>query len=352
MSLKGESTPRSSQIDCAFLLRLMESLCSLGDPAEIRRAAALCLAEHLGVARVRCWTAPGDEDAGPFTPAALGSELLERLRSGETLVLNGVTSQPALRNAGIASAMLAGHESNGRLSALSAESPVPRTWAPHEIAVLRETAIRTAHAIARAHALQSVSDEALRQAQHGLKNDLQLVISLMNLQANEIDDRYLLGIFENSRNRVHALAAIYEVVNRMGGKSGIALGAYAEQLLSTLQQLHDAAGRLNIHIDANAGGMEPALVVPFGLLLNELLTLARTPAAFPQLTPSTTITVRRERDHIALIFTEDQGLPDFASLGVRLVHMFAQQLGGHAELLPPDVLQVRFPSTENLRDHL
>ncbi len=196
-------------------------------------------------------------------------------------------------------------------------------------------------------------EELLKEVHHRVKNNLQVIVSLLNMQAFQIHDEPILALFHETRNRVLAISSIHEQLYRAESFASIALTDYAKQLAPGLVRFYGLEDRVRIDIIDNGATLELERAVPYGMLLNELVANA-CKHAFPA--PRTgTITLRVEpEDSMILLTVEDdgEGLPnkfDYRhanSLGLKLVHGLVRQLRGSLEISSHSgtTIKVRFPA--------
>ncbi|MFI5211997.1 MAG: sensor histidine kinase [Ignavibacteria bacterium] len=113
----------------------------------------------------------------------------------------------------------------------------------------------------------------LKEIHHRVKNNLQIVISLLNLQASSVEDPKLKSQLIISQNRVRSMALIHQLLYRSHDLSSIGIEDYlysiSGQLLSAYGDLKD---RIEIKINAAGIFFNIENAVPFGLLVNELIT--------------------------------------------------------------------------------
>jgi PAS domain S-box-containing protein len=193
----------------------------------------------------------------------------------------------------------------------------------------------------------------LREIHHRVKNNLQVMSSLLGLQSRTTGNEEARKAFEDSQNRIHSMALLHEMLCRAGNLSRIDLAEYTAQLAAHLFRAYEADAR-RIHLNTNLDTVYLSLeaAVPFGLLTNELLTNALA-HAFPNAQSGEIgIELRELPDQRILLAVRDNGigLPGDAdwltgsSLGFRLVRMLAEQLGASIEVNPrsPTEVRVRF----------
>jgi two-component system, sensor histidine kinase PdtaS len=175
----------------------------------------------------------------------------------------------------------------------------------------------------------------LREIHHRVKNNLQIISSLLNLQVQNVKDEAALSAVSESRNRVKSMAMIHEQLYRHHGVTGIFLPDYIKQLAESLRH---AFGRDDETIPFQLS-IEPFLVdvdtaIPLGLIINELLTNSFK-HAFPENREGLiTITLQKQTGVLQLCVADNGvGISSAengsTSFGYSLVNMLVQKLGGN-----------------------
>ncbi|HOT45150.1 MAG TPA: PAS domain S-box protein [Spirochaetota bacterium] len=178
----------------------------------------------------------------------------------------------------------------------------------------------------------------LKEIHHRVKNNFQIIISLINLQSNNIKDAALLKMFHDSTNRIRAMALVHEKLYR---SEDIAKIDFTSYLKTIAEELHGSytttlnSPQLNIEADDIHLGIDHA--IPCGLIVNELITNALK-YAFPDGGEGNAITISLRRsgtDDITLMVTDNGiGIPDTidientTSLGLQLVNVLIKQIHG------------------------
>ncbi|MDM8552434.1 histidine kinase dimerization/phosphoacceptor domain -containing protein [Desulfobacterales bacterium HSG2] len=125
----------------------------------------------------------------------------------------------------------------------------------------------------------------LAEIHHRVKNNLQIVTSLLNLQSDQLKDRQVYDIFQKSRNRVRAMALVHETLFLSSDLSCLDSGTYIRKLAATLMR---TAGiphqRIRMETEADDILLNLDDAVPVGLIINELITNSLR-YAFPDSTP-------------------------------------------------------------------
>jgi two-component sensor histidine kinase len=180
----------------------------------------------------------------------------------------------------------------------------------------------------------------LKEIHHRVKNNLQIIVSLLNLQSRSVKDDSVLATIRESQNRVKAMALVHEKLYRAEDISHIDLSDYIRFLGTGLFQFYDARSRgIRFTLDAPDVRVDINTAIPLGLILNELISNALK-YAFPKgKGGEISVSIRREEKTLTVIVRDDGiGIPpDFdwqnaPSLGLRLVNSLVDQLDGTVEL--------------------
>jgi two-component sensor histidine kinase len=191
--------------------------------------------------------------------------------------------------------------------------------------------------------LQASYDEKvtlLKEIHHRVKNNLQIIASLLNLQSRYIKDKRSLEVIRESQNRVKAMALVHEKLYRAEDISHISLSDYLRFLGNGLFQFYDARSRgIQFILDIRDINVDIDAAIPLGLIMNELISNSLK-HAFPEgRKGEITILVKREGHTLTVVYRDSGiGIPadldwrDTQSLGLRLVNTLVDQLNGTVEL--------------------
>ncbi|MBC2743262.1 MAG: hypothetical protein HGJ93_09490 [Desulfosarcina sp.] len=180
-------------------------------------------------------------------------------------------------------------------------------------------------------------ESLLKEIHHRVKNNLQIVSSLLYLQEDYMTDSKGVDILRESQNRVKSMALIHEQLYGTADLAKIDFGRYIQGLAANL---FDAYGidpariRLNVRTDDIALGVDMA--VPCGLIINELVSNTLKHAFLPETTGTIDIVIRTLDDGRVEIVVADDGIGFTAppldgenkSLGLRLIDTLTAQLDG------------------------
>src|SRR5262249_52739973 len=115
----------------------------------------------------------------------------------------------------------------------------------------------------------------LQEVHHRVKNNLQVVSSLLALQAAQTGDSAVADLLTESRNRVRSIALVHEHLYRSGNFAGIHLAPHIEDLCEYLFHSYEVdRSRLTLHAQIDDVALDLDRAVPCSLIINELVTNA------------------------------------------------------------------------------
>jgi two-component sensor histidine kinase len=177
----------------------------------------------------------------------------------------------------------------------------------------------------------------LREVHHRVKNNMQIVSSLLELQSDVLDDDALLAQFRDSQDRIRSMALIHETLYQSQDLARLDLARYIHTLSAQLVQSYNVdPQRITIQIQVEPVVLDIDQAIPCGLILNELLSNAFK-YAFPQnRTGEVHVELHADTAQQAALVVRDNGIgfpdeTDFRhteSLGLQLVAMLTEQLQG------------------------
>ena len=116
-------------------------------------------------------------------------------------------------------------------------------------------------------------DVLLRELQHRVKNNLQMITALIRMEARNVADGETGERFDRLAGRINSLALLYDLLSGEGADDGIDLGVYLSPVASSVMQAHAVEGiRLELKVDTWPVSINVAM--PTGLVVNELMTNA------------------------------------------------------------------------------
>ncbi len=169
----------------------------------------------------------------------------------------------------------------------------------------------------------------IREIHHRVKNNLQVISSLLNLQSGQVIDPRDAALFERSSERVASMALVHEQLHQTDDLSLIPFGNYLNELVANLID-GQTADRISITIDCDDSFLEIFRAVPCGLIVNELVSNAIEHAFPDERVGQISITFAR-LDGSYFLAVGDDGVgfsgDTTQSLGLTLVETLARQLG-------------------------
>ncbi|HSM83551.1 MAG TPA: PAS domain S-box protein [Nodosilinea sp.] len=198
-------------------------------------------------------------------------------------------------------------------------------------------------------------DLLLKEIYHRVKNNLQVIYSLLNLQSRKVADPLALSVLRDSQSRVRAMALVHEKLYKSQDLARIDLADYIQSLAySLLETYRTGSHRIALRLEIEPYSLDIETALPCGLMLTELLSNSLK-YAFPDGRPGEiAILSSVDPDHQISLQVQDNGvgLPDgfdlqqMSSLGLSLVQNLAKQIKGDVVFLPQPVgcaFQITFP---------
>lgn len=204
---------------------------------------------------------------------------------------------------------------------------------------------------------QSLNEKEMliKEIHHRVKNNLMVISSLLNLQSKYIKDKESLNIFKESQSRAQSMALIHERLYRSDDMKKINFGEYIETLSNDLYHTYVLdPGHIKLNLDVEDAKIDINTSVPLGLIVNELVSNCMKhafPADYIRGQVNDKFTSSNERsgeidirfkkiDDQFLLNVKDNGIgfpegldyENTDSLGLQLVNMLVDQIGGQIEL--------------------
>lgn len=225
---------------------------------------------------------------------------------------------------------------------------------PEQLTLMRTIADKASYSIENARLLNQTQrrlkeqttllDEKeilLKEIHHRVKNNLQIISSLLNLQTRGIEDSDTLQNLRDSQTRIRSMALIHEKLYQSPSLASIDFGEYVKSLAFDLFQTYRGqSSGIQLEIKADEVLISLDQAVSCGLILNELMTNALK-YAFPHGRSGTIwVELQTTAQQILMLRVTDDGVglpPDFdifhsKSLGLQLVNNLARQLNAEIEV--------------------
>ncbi len=180
----------------------------------------------------------------------------------------------------------------------------------------------------------------LKEIHHRVKNNLQIISSILNLQSSFIQDKKTLEILEDSRNRIRSMAIIHENLYHTANFSSIDFSNYLTILSTNLVSSYRLEeNSIDLVTDFEAVELVLDQAIPCGLIINELVTNALKYAFKDMPVGEVYVSLKMDEDDVFIIVKDNGvGLPknfnylESDSLGLQLVVTLVEQLDGKLEI--------------------
>jgi len=202
----------------------------------------------------------------------------------------------------------------------------------------------------------------LKEVHHRVKNNLQVIISLLNLQANRIGDTQLLSAFHTSRDRIYSMALVHERLYQSQDFAYINFADYIKQMGHAIQQTYASAAVIKLNYDLEPVKLGIDAAIPCGLIVNELLTNALVHAFTGRTKGVVEVVLEEQEGSMIQLSVADNGVGLDAAIdvesgetmGFQLVSILASQLDGTWEVKRDagTCAEIRFPGENIPTRHL
>ena len=185
----------------------------------------------------------------------------------------------------------------------------------------------------------SEKETLLKEIHHRVKNNMQIVASLMFLQAQKTENEEALEILQESQDRVKSMGLIHEQLYLSGNYAKVSFQEYLETLVQSFRQSHDTI-KDDVTFQLEADGVELPIdsAIPCGLIVNELINNSLKYAFTKNRSGVIVIRFEKNNDTYSLTFRDNGvGLPSNYGqsssniLGLSLVKTLATQLDASVE---------------------
>jgi len=183
-------------------------------------------------------------------------------------------------------------------------------------------------------------DVLLKEIHHRVKNNLQVITSLLSLQSSFIDDQKVKGLFRYSQYRINSMAMVHEMLYGSENLSRINYRDYLEVLATKLiGSFKGASNNIRLRLDAREINLNIDTAIPLGLCMNEIITNALKYGIVDDSSGCIYIELKQLAYPNFMLKIGDNGIGfdkaiDFRntnSLGLKLMHKLALQLRGNIE---------------------
>ncbi len=197
----------------------------------------------------------------------------------------------------------------------------------------------------------------IREIHHRIKNNMQVISAMLQLQAAEIGDDKLTAILEEAQARVDSMSRVHQMMYRTKDLEHIDMKKYLEELIHSLKALYPLdSSDITIISDSKDVFLNLNQSIPAGLIINELISNA-VKHAFPKNKGGTiTVHLEKNKDQVMIQVSDDGiGLPDnfdihsVESMGLEIVNLLTDQLKGSVKVASSNKgtqFSITFPLTD------
>ncbi len=183
----------------------------------------------------------------------------------------------------------------------------------------------------------------MKELNHRVKNNLNMVRSLISLQGDSVSGTLIGDIFQDLESRISSIALLHEMLYKTGIDNTISLDVYLESLCSTIfSSFLSGDTQIRLALDLSPMSVSTDITLHVGLIVSELLTNAIKYGIKGRPAGRVSVSLTSSEQGLLLVVADDgpgmsEGFdPDkVSSLGMKLVYMITDQLKGMLELLPP-----------------
>ena len=179
----------------------------------------------------------------------------------------------------------------------------------------------------------------LKEVHHRVKNNLQIISSILNLQSSTISDENTLELLRNSQDRIRSMSLIHELLYQTKDFSTIKFSEYIKSIATNLFHSYNQNKNISLDLDLDDIHLDLDMAIPCGLIVNELLTNSLKYAFETEDEGIIRVKLKSKNGFVHLIITDNgKGFPkdidfrDTASLGMQLVVSLVDQIDGEVIL--------------------
>ncbi|MBT8183592.1 MAG: histidine kinase, partial [Eudoraea sp.] len=188
----------------------------------------------------------------------------------------------------------------------------------------------------------------LKEIHHRVKNNLEIVSSLLSLQSEQLNDPNIAEAMFKSQQRVHSMSMIHQKLYQGQSISAIEMKDYFVNLGNYLITSYGAKDQINLCCDMDPIELDVDIAIPIGLIANELVTNAMK-YAFPDRRKGKITITLKEVDSLLHLTVKDDGIGKLRNLkvegtgfGTQLIELLTQQLDGKMKLIDTEGTMVYF----------
>ncbi|MFH1196626.1 MAG: PAS domain S-box protein [bacterium] len=186
----------------------------------------------------------------------------------------------------------------------------------------------------------------LKEIHHRVKNNFQIVNSLLSLQADVIEDRNLVNVFSESQNRIRSMSLIHELMYKSGNFTSVDFKDYLESLIGYLKLSYTSKrNAIEFNLDIDEVNLDMDTVISCGLLLNEIISNSIKHAFLDNSVGTIGVSLKEisKCEYLLRINDNGIGIPEVQNkdshktLGMQLISTLVKQLKADLKISSPGV---------------
>lgn len=175
----------------------------------------------------------------------------------------------------------------------------------------------------------------LAEIHHRVKNNLQIIDSLLGMQSDMLVNETAVSLLRESQNRVKSMALIHQILYESSDFANVDFSSVLRALVSNLEYSYALdASRISVNIDTDPVFLPIDISIPLGLIVNELCSNAMKYAFGEHDSGVIEISLKYAEPHVLQVYVADNGtgipdefdLKDSSTLGLQLVHLLGEQI--------------------------
>ncbi|ADI73662.1 signal transduction histidine kinase [Methanohalobium evestigatum Z-7303] len=182
-------------------------------------------------------------------------------------------------------------------------------------------------------------DERIRELElhHRIKNNLQIINSLINLQSENFDDEDVINAFRDTQNRVSSMSLVHQKLYQSQELNNLSLNGYIKDLAENLNDIY-GGNNTKINVDVQDFHLGIDTIIPLGMIVNEIISNSLKYAFSDDDNGIINIEFNSNKCYVLIIEDNGKGIPDNidienpGTLGLQLINTLVKQLNGEIEL--------------------
>ena len=172
----------------------------------------------------------------------------------------------------------------------------------------------------------------IAEINHRVKNNMSVIVSLLNLQKSKTQDTYHSELIEEVKSKVFSMSMIQEQLHASGNIDSINLAGYLEELVTNLNDSYGQGKEVEFNLEMESIGIDVSKAIPCGLIANEILTNSFK-YAFNELNQHPKLGIKLEKEgHFAELEFQDNGAgfdlnTSKTGMGLELIKDLSEQIG-------------------------